>query len=73
MKSLDLISFLKMSMSNFSTRRINTLLDALGAPARYLEIGVETPAGRDHRVTPRVAERGTLAAAVTYACHRERS
>ena len=42
MKSLDLISFLKMSMSNFSTRRINTLLDALGAPARYLEIGVET-------------------------------
>ncbi|MCP9837862.1 class I SAM-dependent methyltransferase [Cyanobium sp. N.Huapi 1H5] len=30
------------SLSHFSSRRINTLLDAMEAPARYLEIGVET-------------------------------
>src|SRR5262249_51815463 len=35
-----------------------------------LEIGVEAPARRDHRVTPRVAEGGTLTAAVTDLGHR---
>lgn len=31
-----------MSMSDFSARRINTLLEVMGSNARYLEIGVET-------------------------------
>lgn len=30
------------TMSNYSARRINTLLESLGSNSRYLEIGVET-------------------------------
>ena len=43
-------------------------VDAAGAPAvvdsDLLEVRIEAAPGRDHRVAPRVSERGTLAAAV---------
>src|SRR6202035_323323 len=37
-----------------------------------LQVGVEAPLGRDHRVTAAVAERGALPAAVTYLGHDDR-
>src|SRR6185312_16491605 len=50
-----------------ASRAAPLLLDA-----DLLEVGVEAPPGGDHGVTPRVAERGSLAAAVTDLGHRTR-